>query len=183
MVCNRCIRIVKEELEKLHLLVETITLGEVVISGEHIDLEKIQVVLQKNGFELLDNKQATIVESVKILIIKILHDASENSPIEIHYPTLIEKKIGYNYHYISQLFSSIENMTIEKYIILQKIERVKELLVYGERTLNEIAYKLGYSSVQHLSNQFKQITGLTPKHFKTIKGEKRISLDVVGKLS
>jgi AraC family transcriptional regulator len=180
MVCNRCIRVVGEELQKLGLHPGKVELGEAVIE-EDISAEKLQQVrevLEQNGFELLEDHKAKLVEQIKNIIIKLVHqtDASE---ITVNYSDYISGKLKKDYHYLTGLFSSIENVTIEKYIIQQKIERVKELLVYGELTLSEIAYRLGYSSVAHLSNQFRQVTGFSPTEYKKIKSHKRKPLDEV----
>jgi len=181
MVCDRCIRIVKEELEKIDLDVRSITLGEVVIAANRKpDAAKIRSVLEKNGFELIDDKKVKIIEQIKTLIINRVHHSDAGKSPAVNYSAYLAQKVGHEYHYLSGLFSSIENITIEKYIILQKIERVKELLVYNEMTLSEIAYQMGYSSVQHLSNQFKKVTGFTPSYFKIIKENKRKPLDKVG---
>ncbi|MGZ5302723.1 MAG: helix-turn-helix domain-containing protein [Bacteroidia bacterium] len=166
MVCNRCIRVVKEELESLGYKLQNIQLGEVSIdSGKAIDLNKIREVLAENGFELLEDKKVQLINQIKTLIIdtihhKILEDFNKN------YSDFISQELGKDYTYLSHLFSTQEGITIEKYIIMQKIERVKELLVYDELTLSEISYKMNYSSVAHLSGQFKQVTGLTPTQFK-----------------
>jgi AraC-like DNA-binding protein len=120
-----------------------------------------------------------IIERIKTLVINIVHHTSPEKSLSENYSTVIARELGYDYHYLSSLFSSIENVTIEKFIILQKIERVKELLVYNELTLSEIAYQTGYSSVQHLSSQFKKITGFTPSHYKTIKKNRRRPIDHV----
>ena len=179
MVCNRCIKVVKEEMEKLNYGIEKIVLGEVVITSdkEKFNLEKIKKALEENGFELIDSRNANIIERIKILIINLIH----HQPIEnlpgINLSKEIVNETGLSYQYVSSLFSSTEGITIEKFIISQKIEKVKELLVYDELTLSEIAYNLGYSSVQHLSNQFKKITGLTPTYFKRFKEKKRKPLD------
>ncbi len=179
MVCNRCIKVVREELENLGLDVRNVTLGEVVLSGlpNKLPIDKISKVLEENGFELIEDKKAKIIEQIKLEVIKAIYTASENIPFEINYSELLADKLGYEYHYLSTLFSSVENITIEQYIILQKIERAKELLKYGELTLSEIAYKLNYSSVQHLSNQFKKITGLTASQFKNMTENIRKPID------
>jgi AraC-like DNA-binding protein len=180
MVCDRCIRIVKEEMERIGFDVRSIKLGEVVVDSKRTpDIDRIRSVLQANGFELIDDKNVKVIERIKTLIINLVHHSSAESAPKVNYSEYIASKIGYTYHHLSSLFSSIENITIEKYIILQKIERVKELLVYNELTLSEIAYQMGYSSVQHLSNQFKKVTGFTPSYFRTIKENKRKPLDKV----
>jgi AraC-like DNA-binding protein len=179
MVCNRCIKVVREELEKLDYTIEKIELGEVVITStkKKFQLDKIKIMLEENGFELIDSRNANIIERMKILIIKLIHhNSTENQP-DINLHDEIIKEVGLSYQYVSSLFSSMEGITIEKFIIHQKIEKVKELIVYDELTLSEIAYRLGYSSVQHLSNQFKKVTGLSPSYFKKLKSKKRKSLD------
>jgi len=180
MVCNRCIKVVKDEFEKLNLVIESIELGKVSISSQlnNSILSQIRDVLDKNGFELIDDKKSKLIDQIKTLVIEITHYEKE-VPASINSSEFISKEIGYHYSYLSNLFSSVEGISIEKYIINQKIEKVKELLVYDELSLNEISYKLGYSSVQHLSNQFKKITGLTPSHFKKLKENKRKPLDEV----
>ena len=179
MVCNRCIKVVREELEKLDYTIEKIELGEVVITStkKKFQLDKIKKMLEINGFELIDSRNANIIERVKILIIKLIHHNSAENQSDINLHDEIINEAGLSYQYVSSLFSSMEGITIEKFIIHQKIEKVKELIVYDELTLSEIAYRLGYSSVQHLSNQFKKVTGLSPSYFKKLKSKKRISLD------
>jgi AraC family transcriptional regulator len=179
MVCNRCIKVVREELEKLDYTVKKIELGEVVIASDKkkFQLDKIKISLEENGFEFIDSRNANIIERVKILIIKLIHHNSTENQSDINLHDEIIEEAGLSYQYVSSLFSSMEGITIEKFIIHQKIEKVKELIVYDELTLSEIAYKLGYSSVQHLSNQFKKVTGLSPSYFKKLKSKKRKPLD------
>ena len=179
MVCNRCIKVVREELEKLDYKIEKIELGEVVITStkKKFQLDKIKKMLDENGFELIDSRNANIIERVKILIIKLIHHNSTENQSDIDIHDEIVNDAGLSYQYVSSLFSSMEGITIEKFIIHQKIEKVKELIVYDELTLSEMAYRLGYSSVQHLSNQFKKVTGLSPSYFKKLKSKKRKSLD------
>lgn len=180
MVCNRCIMVVREELEKLGLEPIQLSLGEAVIK-DGLGSEKKNSLKEKLaalGFELLDDKKATLVEKVKNAIIEIVH-YDEDLNNRIKFSRQIEKKVGVDYHSLSNLFSETEGTTIEKYFILQRIERVKELLVYNELNLSEIADKTGYSSVQHLSMQFRKVTGLTPSHFRQIKDKKRKPLDAV----
>ena len=181
MVCNRCIKVVQEEFEKLGLVVKNIQLGEVELFKDEtkLDMQKIDDILKSNGFELLDNKNSKIIEKVKILIIDMIQKADSEKDIDINFSEYLAHETGLNYNYLSTLFSSLEGITIEKYIIHQKIEKVKELIVYGELTISEIAFRLGYSSVQHLSNQFKKITGLTPSYFKSLKSKNRKSLDSI----
>ena len=174
MVCNRCIRVVREELRKIGIDVRDVQLGEVVVAAKGLEkkLDSVEKVLEENGFELIDDKKAQLVEQIKTVIISLIHH-SDGENTRLKYSQYLAQKMGYEYHHLSKLFSSIENVTIERFIILQKIERVKELLVYGEITLSEIAYRLRYSSVQHLSNQFKQVTGFTPTAFQRIKGMRK----------
>ncbi len=181
MVCNRCIKVVKEELERLGLDVRSIVLGEVVVNGNKKDLpyDEIKKVLEENGFELIEDRKAKKIEQIKLIILDLVRRDDEKNPLNENYSDYIVEKTGMDYHYLSNLFSSVENITIEQYIILQKIERAKELLKYGELTLSEIAFKLGYSSVQHLSNQFKKITGLTASQFKNMTGNTRKPLDKI----
>lgn len=180
MVCNRCIKVVQAELEQLGLQVEDIKLGEVVLASEigPETLSAIKSRLEEDGFELLDDKRAQIVEKIKTVVIDLVRQIENEKP-KVNFSQLIAERVGYDYNYLSTLFSSMESLTIEKYTILQRIERVKELLMYDEHTLSEIAYITGYSSVQHLSAQFKKVTGLTPRYFKQIKEDKRKGLDQV----
>ena len=180
MVCNRCIKVVREDAEQLGLEVESLRLGEMVVKQEVSDekKEQLRTVLQEDGFELLDDRKASLVEKIKNIIIQEVHHSEERR--HENFSHLIADELHMDYNYLSNLFSSLEGTTIEKYIILQRIEKVKELLVYDELTLSEIAWKLGYSSVHHLSSQFKKITGLTPSHFKKIGEDKRKPLDGVG---
>lgn len=141
-------------------------------------LEKAKKILEENGFELLMDKNARLVEQVKIVVINLIYQ-NQLEHLNKNFSEVIAHEIGKDYSNLSNLFSSVERITIEKYIILQKIERVKELLVYEELSLGEIAYRLGYSSVQHLSGQFKSVTGLTPSHFKSVKNQRRNVIDQV----
>jgi AraC family transcriptional regulator len=179
MVCNRCVRVVQEELEKLGLEVKEVSLGEATVwfSGEKVPQDKIAQALAKAGFELLGDKKAKTVEEIKRFVIQLVQQPDHRNK---NYSELISGHIGKDYHALSQLFSTTENVTIEKYIILQKIERVKELLVYDELSLSQIADEMGYSSVAHLSGQFKQVTGFTPSAFKKLKTHNRKPLDEIG---
>lgn len=179
MVCNRCIMVVKSELEKQGINPVSIVLGEVTLSGglNTEQKEKLSKNLEDLGFALIDDKRARLIEQIKNAIIELVH--YNNNELKVNLSDYISDKLHHDYNYISNLFSEIEGSTIEKYFIAQKIERVKELLVYDELTLNEIAFKLNYSSVAHLSSQFKKVAGLTPSHFKQIKTSKRKPLDEV----
>jgi AraC-like DNA-binding protein len=177
MVCNRCISVVTNEIRKLGYEDALITMGEITFPGtiskdEHDTIAK---ALEAHGFEIIDDKKSTLIEKIKAIIIDQVHHV--NDRLKVNYSTLISDKLAKDYSYLSNLFSEVEGITIEHYIILQKIEKVKELLVYDELSLSQIADELGYSSVAHLSNQFKKVTGLTPSHFKSIKENKRLSLD------
>lgn len=180
MVCGRCIKVVREELEGIGIQVGRVELGEVeVVNKGSLDLKKIQSVLENNGFEIIEDKKVRTIEHIKLAILRLVQQNRSVSPMRLNYSDHLSKELGQDYHYLSSLFSSIENVTIEQYIILQRIERVKELLKYGDLTLSEIAATTGYSSVQHLSNQFKKTTGMTPTHFKDLKKSLRKPLDKV----
>lgn len=180
MVCARCNKVVAEELEKLGYQVLQVSLGEAEISKADnvFDIAKIKEVLVANGFELLDDRKTQLIEQIKLAIIDLVHRQGE-ADLHINTSDYLAEKLGMDYSYLSSLFSAHEGITIEKYLILQRVERVKELLVYNELSLKEIAYQLGYSSVAHLSNQFKKVTGLTPSYFKEIKDNKRKTIDQV----
>lgn len=168
MVCGRCVRVVRDELTNLGLNVLDVHLGSAEIDKkpEKAMLGKIANVLNENGFELLDEKGTKVIEQIKNIIINLVHYNKGDKKESENYSSYISRKLNLDYNYLSNLFSSIEGITIEKFIILQKIEKVKELLVYDEQSLGEIAFNLGYSSVQHLSSQFKGVTGITPSQFK-----------------
>jgi AraC-like DNA-binding protein len=177
MVCNRCIIMVKQVLEKLGVAHINVQLGEIELE-EDLSIEQLSELtkqLHELGFELIDDRKKRIIEKIKNRIIKLVHQSNELPKHNIS--DILSEELHYDYNYLSSFFSEIENTTIEKYIISQKVERVKELLVYDELTLNEIADQMGYSSVAHLSNQFKKVTGLTPGYFKKIKENKRKPLD------
>jgi AraC-like DNA-binding protein len=180
MVCNRCIRVVRDELSQLGFNITRIELGKVELKEkpDENQLRLIRNTLLKNGFELIEDNKSRIIEKIKTLIINVTHHNKEIPPY-LNFSDFLSREIGYDYPYLSSLFSSVMGTTIEKYIILQKIEKVKELLVYDELNLNEISFQLGYSSVQHLSGQFKKVTGLTPSYYKKIKNHKRKPLDKV----
>lgn len=182
MVCHRCKMVVKAELEKLDLHPVNIALGEVVIEEKSLTKEqagKLSDVLQAVGFELIDDKHSKQIEQIKTFIIDTIH-YKEDLPKK-NFSELISKHLHHDYSYLSNLFSEVEGITIEQYILNHRIEKVKELLMYGELSLFQIAFELGYSSTAHLSNQFKKLTGLTPSKFKQIGRQSRQSLDDVGK--
>ncbi len=180
MVCPRCIRAVKDEVERLGLEFESIKLGEVVLASKPDDstLQQLSENLGREGFEIISDHKSQIINRIKTEIINVIHHGEE-LPARMNFSSYLSQKVGYEYSSLSTLFSSIEGMTIEHYIILQKIEKVKELIVYDELTISEIAYMMGYSSSQHLSTQFKKVTGLSPSHFKKIKGIRRKPIDRV----
>lgn len=180
MVCDRCIMAVRQQFDQLQLQYHNIQLGQVELKAKPTaaQLEQLRSRLEQQGFELLDDKKAKIVERIKTTIVSLIHgkDADE---FNLKLSAMLEEKLGLDYHYLSSLFSSVEGITIEKYAILQRIEKVKELLMYDEKNLSEIAFEMGYSSTQHLSQQFKKVTGLTVSHFKQLKENKRKPLDKI----
>jgi len=182
MVCDRCIMVVRQELVKNGFEPVDIQLGLVSLNSqiEQTMLSKLAEDLQLLGFELLDDTKSRLIEQMKTVIIQKIHHA-ESLEMTINWSDLLAMELSHEYKYLSNLFSSVEGMTVEHYIIRQKIERVKEFLFYKELTLSEISYRLGYSSVQHLSQQFKKTTGQTPSQFKTSRtmDKKRNSLDSV----
>lgn len=179
MVCNRCIIVVKNELEKLGIESGGVKLGEVALEKELTPqtreaLEKAFVSL---GFQLIDDKKSRIIEKIKNIIIELVHHQDNDGKSNLS--DILSRQLHHDYNYLSNLFSEVEGTTIEKYFIAQKVEKVKELLVYDELSLSEIAFRMNYSSVAYLSNQFKKVTGLTPSHFKQIREDKRKPLDEV----
>lgn len=179
MVCNRCKWVVKNELEKLGHNVMVMRLGEVELREDASpqQLEQIEQKLSEFGFELISDRSSQLIEQMKTTIIGLVQepDKLEKMNLSDYLSTTLHR----DYSSLSKLFSEVEGITIEQYFILQKIERAKELLVYDELSLTQIAYDLGYSSVAHLSSQFKKVTGLTPSHFKQLRGDKRKPLDGV----
>lgn len=177
MVCNRCKLAVSSIIEDQGWQLLSLELGEVEIKNTlaAAQLQHFSTELKKIGFELIDTKKTRVIEKIKNSIIELVHYSK--SPLKINLSAYLTSKIPYDYTYLSNLFSEVEGTTIEKYFISQKIERVKELLVYNELTLSEIADKVGYSSVAYLSNQFKKVTGLTPSFYKSLKAHKRQNID------
>lgn len=178
MVCDRCSMVVRQELERLGITPLQVELGEVTLAERPNDevLHGVSDALAAVGFSLIDDKRSRTIEQIRSAIIEIVHRGKHlHTNLSDHLVTII----GRDYSYISNLFSEVEGTTIEQYYIHQKIEKAKELLVYGELTLSQIASALGYSSVAHLSNQFRKVTGLTPTHFKKIKQNKRTPIDKV----
>ncbi|GAB4024352.1 helix-turn-helix domain-containing protein [Spirosoma gilvum] len=181
MVCDRCKRVVREELEALGLTVGRVELGEVDVGDlpPTLTLGDVRQALQHNGFDLVDDKKQSLVEHIKILLINEIQHLKNERLASENYSTFLERKLGYEYSYLSSLFSASEGHTLEKYIIALKIEKVKEWLRYDELTLSEIAWRLGYSSVQHLSNQFRQVVGQTPGQFRKATHVERRNLDSI----
>jgi AraC-like DNA-binding protein len=181
MVCPRCIKVVREELTALGLDVRNVVLGEVEVGGEakNLPMDKLQRVLEENGFELIEDKRVKTIERIKHAVLKLIQNDHEKNPIRLKDSEFIAREVGQDYHSLSTLFSSVEGITIEQYTILQKVERVKELLKYNEMNLTEISYSMGYSSVAHLSSQFKKVTGMTPSEFKKLGGTHRHPIDHV----
>jgi len=168
MVCDRCKLVIRQELGKLGLNPDKVVLGEVTLSDENISpeiLEKLDDALIRLGFERIDDRKARLIENIKNKIIDIIHHGDPGNR-KLNWSHILSESLHYEYNYLSNLFSSVEGITLEQYIIRQKIEKVKELLFYDELNLSEIAYKLGYSSVAHLSGQFKKVTGFTPSELK-----------------
>jgi AraC-like DNA-binding protein len=182
MVCNRCILVVKQRLTSLSIPFQKVELGEISLAEPPTDdqFTLLKQDLHLLGFELLDDRKASVVSQIKSFIIQYIH-CDDETVLNKKLSALLAEKLNTDYNYLSSLFSSIEGLTIEKYVILQRIERAKELLTYNELSLNEIADKLCYSSVQHLSQQFKKVTGLTPSQYKqSAKEHGRRPLDQVG---
>jgi AraC-like DNA-binding protein len=177
MVSIRCKMAVKAELKKLGLHYVSVDLGEVEVL-ENItpeQREKIKKGLHCTGLELMDDKKAILIEKIKNVIVEMVHYTDELP--KTNFSDYLSKKLNYDYTYLANLFSEVTGTTIEHFVIAHKIERVKELLLYDELNLSEISYKLNYSSVAHLSAQFKKVTGLTPSFFKQLKNKKRSTLD------
>lgn len=169
--------VVKSELDKLGLHYTRVDLGEVDVKG-HVTPEQLSLLsaaLRSAGLELMEDKRAILIERIKAVVIEMVH--YEEEVPKVNFSTYISEKLDLNYTYLANLFSEVTGITIERYIIAHKIERVKELLLYDELTLTEISYRLNYSSVAHLSNQFKKTTGLTPTFYKNLKHKKRTSLN------
>jgi AraC-like DNA-binding protein len=177
MVCSRCRMAVQAELEKAGLHPLTVELGEVEIRSKpsREDLKQLDGALRKLGFELIDDKKSRIIEKIKNCIVTLVHHSEIH--VDVNLSDYIAGQLHYEYTYLSNLFSEVEGTTIEKYFIAQKIEKVKELLVYDELSLSQIADQLGYSSVAYLSSQSKKVTGLTPTYYKSLKDHKRKNIE------
>ena len=180
MVSSRCKMLVKQELIKLNLHFIIVELGEVEImeniSGEQ--REQVKIALFNSGLELMDDKRSILIEKIKNTVIEMVYYTDQI--IKTNFSDFLTKKLNHDYTYLANLFSEVQGTTIEQFIISHKIERIKELIIYGELNITEIAWKMNYSSVAHLSNQFKKVTGLSPSHFKLLKVKRRSSIDDVG---
>ena len=177
MVSNRCKMAVKEELKKLGLHFIVVDLGEVEImeSITPDQREKLKLSLLDSGLELMDDKRAVLIEKIKNTIIEMIHHSDE--VIKTNFSDYLSEKLNHDYTYLANLFSEVQGSTIEHFIINHKIERIKELIIYDELNITEIAWKMNYSSVAHLSNQFKKVTGLSPSHFKQLKDKRRSQIE------
>jgi AraC-like DNA-binding protein len=180
MVSNRCKMAVKEELKKLGLHFIVVELGEVEImekisAGQRVLL---QTGLLDSGLELMDDRRSVLIERIKNVIVEMVHHSDEE--IRVNFSHYLSEKLNHDYTYLANLFSEVQGTTIEQFIIAHKIERIKELIIYGELNITEIAWKMNYSSVAHLSNQFKKMTGLSPSHFKKLKDKRRSPLEEIG---
>ena len=181
MVSTRCVMVVKAVLKKLGLHFIVVDLGEIDIM-ENISAEQreqLKMGLRTSGLELMDDKRAVLIEKIKNIIIEMVHHTADEI-IKTNFSDYLSEKLNHDYTYLSNIFSDVKGITIQQFIIVHKIERVKELIMYDELNLTEISYKLHYSSVAHLSNQFKKITGLTPSHFKQLKDKRRRPIEEIG---
>ena len=177
MVSTRCKMAVKEELKKLGLHFIVVELGEVEVM-ENLSpdqREALKAGLLDAGLELMDDKRAVLIEKIKTIIVEMVHYSDE--PIKVNFSDYLSDKLKHDYTYLANLFSEVQGSTIEHFIIDHKIERIKELIIYGELNITEIAWKMNYSSVAHLSNQFKKVTGLSPSHFKQLKVKRRNEIE------
>ncbi|MBK7110367.1 MAG: helix-turn-helix transcriptional regulator [Bacteroidetes bacterium] len=176
MACESCKVVVKEALEELDISPVKVELGEIETKEDISDEKKMKlnIKIKKVGLELLEKKQGALIEKIRKVIVDYVYKSDEKPKVK--FSVLLSKELDYSYTYLSNFFSEVEATTIEQYVIALKIERIKELIIFGEHTLSEIAYKLHYSSVAHLSAQFKKITGLTPSHFKALKEKRRITI-------
>jgi AraC-like DNA-binding protein len=173
MVSNRCKLAVKDELKKLGLHFVVVDLGEVDIM-ENITFEQREMLkkgLLDSGLELMEDKKAILIERIKNIIIEMIHHSDE--VVKVNFSDFLSEKLNHNYTYLANLFSEVQGTTIEQFVISHKIERIKELMIYDELNITEIAWKMNYSSVAHLSSQFKKVTGLSPSHFKQLKDKRR----------
>jgi AraC-like DNA-binding protein len=182
MVSNRCKILVKESLKDLglHFIVVELGVVEIMETLTKPQLESLKAVLNESGLELMDDKRAMLIERIKTVIIEMVHHSDELP--KSNFSDFISDKLDHDYTYLANLFSEVQGTTIEQFIIAHKVERIKELIIYDEMNITEIAYKMNYSSVAHLSSQFKKVTGLTPTHFKQLKDKKRNPIEDIGRL-
>jgi len=180
MVSNRCKIAVSDALKKLKLHFIVVDLGEVDIMENINEEQRAQLKLEllDSGLELMDDKRAMLIEKIKNVIIEMVHYSEE--AIKVNFSDYLSEKLNHDYTYLANLFSEVQGTTIEQFIIVHKIERIKELIIYGELNITEIAWKMNYSSVAHLSNQFKKVTGLSPSHFKQMKDKRRSPIEEIG---
>lgn len=180
MVSNRCKMAVKEALRNMGLHFVVVDLGEVEVMENLTSDQRYQlkIVLLDSGLELMDDKRAVLIEKIKNAIVEMVHHTDEL--IKVNFSEFLSHKLNHDYTYLANLFSEVQGITIEQFIISHKIERIKELIIYGELNITEIAWKMNYSSVAHLSNQFKKMTGLTPSHFKQMKEKRRSPIEDIG---
>lgn len=181
MVCSRCVLAVEHILQSESIPFQQVLIGQACLTGELSENQRATLVsrFQDIGFEMIDNRNTALIERIKQLLVEKARNDTNDSRDKMKLSRYLSGQVNYEYTYISSLFSSVEGRTIENYFLLQRIEKVKELLTYDTLTLAQIAFNLDYSSVAHLSNQFKKITGLTPSHFKQVGVERRRSLDKV----
>lgn len=180
MVSARCKMAVKAALKTMGLHFVVVELGEVDIM-ENLTIEQreeLKAALLPSGLELMDDKKAMLIEKIKNVIVEMVHHSDE--VIKVNFSNFLSEKLNHDYTYMANLFSEVQGTTIEQYIISNKIERIKELIIYGELNITEIAWKMNYSSVAHLSNQFKKVTGLSPSHFKQLKDKRRSPIEEIG---
>ena len=180
MVSNRCKLAVKEVLRSLGLHFIVVDLGEVEIM-ETLTIEQreeLKIALHSSGLELMDDKRAVLIEKIKNAIVEMVHHTNE--AVKVNFSDYLSEKLNHDYTYLANLFSEVQGTSIEQFIISHKIERIKELIIYDELSITEIAWQMNYSSVAHLSNQFKKMTGLSPIHFKQLKNKRRSPIEEIG---
>lgn len=180
MVCDRCILVVRQQLKQLGIHPQDVSLGTAEINPDPTESQLSQIAssLEMLGFVLMDKEKDKLVERIRTIIIELIHH-SDQPELHVNFTEMLSRRLNREYGYLSRLFSESEGITLEKYIIQQKIEKVKELLQYGELNINEISWKMGYSSSAHLSNQFKAVTGQSPKEFKAFKTNNRTPIDKI----
>jgi AraC-like DNA-binding protein len=179
MVSIRCKMMVKEALKKMGLHFIVVDLGEVEIMENISDEQRqeLKTTLLKSGLELMDDKKAMLIERIKNVVIEMVHYTDEM--VKVNFSDYLSEKLNYDYTYMANLFSEVQGTTIEQFIISHKVERIKELIIYGEWNITEIAHRMNYSSVAHLSSQFKKVTGLSPSHFKQLKNKRRSPIEEI----